>query len=195
MDVAPAGLLEDARRRQLALAILAARPEQHGAGRERGGEFLAVVSRRIAVEDLLERGAAQPGADQSRDAGGDRPARQHDDPGDGEGPEKFHLLGEPRGQPGMRLLLGVGEGAGGLERGVRGEHGKVARRETGGKQIVDGATEMRLIGERGDRLANDGKVPGLGHVLIPPDRDPVIASATKQSSTRGMDCFVASRLA
>jgi hypothetical protein len=94
----PAGFLEDAGRHELVVGIAAAHPEQGRTGLECCGEVFAVVRRGVIVEQLLQRGTAETGADQGRDGDGDGPARQHDDAGHGQRCDVFDLIGEPGGQ-------------------------------------------------------------------------------------------------
>ncbi len=166
VDVLAAGGFEDARRAELALGVGAAHPEEHGAGGEGGGEFGAVAGRRIAVEDLLQGGAAEPGADQRRDAGGDGPARNEDDAGDGERPQIVDLLGEAFGQPGMPRAIGR-DIAGGGQRIMRAQHREVVGTEAGGQQLAHRAAEARSVGEGADRFADDGKAFCCWHVELP----------------------------
>jgi len=98
MDIPAARFFEDAGRRQLAFGILTTRPQQRRSGVQRRLEILRVSRGGIFVEQFLQRGSAEAGADQRCHGGGNRSAGQQDDAGDGQWREVFDLVCEARRQ-------------------------------------------------------------------------------------------------
>src|SRR5215472_11471238 len=75
MHMGSAGSFEDPGRRELAVWVRAAHPQQRRAGLECGLKVLAVVRGGVIVEELLQRNTTETGADQRCDGKGDRSAR------------------------------------------------------------------------------------------------------------------------
>jgi len=98
MDTPAARFFEDAGRRQLAFGILTARPQQRRSGVQRRLEILRVPRGGVFVEQFLQGGSAEASADQRCHGGGNRPAGQQDDAGNGQWHDIFDLVGEARRQ-------------------------------------------------------------------------------------------------
>src|SRR5271154_527224 len=113
VNVIPARFFEDAGGGQLAVGILAANPQKRRAGLERRLEIRAVARCRVIVEQLLQGGAAEAGSHQGGDDGGDRAARQHDDPGHRQRSDVLDLVADARGYDGTLTATRL---AGGSER-------------------------------------------------------------------------------
>jgi len=103
-----------------------------------------------------------PAPTKCRDRRGDRPARDQDDPRDGQRRDVFELVR----QPGPDELAGLA--LGGIERLVRGQYRQILVAKTGREQRRHGAAEMRAVGKRGHRLAHHREgFCGLGHHNAP----------------------------
>jgi hypothetical protein len=154
VNVAAAGGVEDAGGGKFTIGIVAADPQQRRPGPQCGLEIIAVARRGVVVEQFLQRRSAETGADQRRNRGGDRPARQYDDAGHRQRCEVFDLAAEPgRQKPSGAAIRFAGRG----ERIMRSQYREVARREPGAEQVRYRRVKMPAIGERSHRLANDRK--------------------------------------
>ena len=129
MRMAPAGLLQDPDRRRLDLGIVDAHPEQHRPCFERGGELGAVPVGGDVVEQLLDRRAAQTGADQRGERDGDRAAGEQRKPGHRQRRQEGDLVGEPGKHAAARLAAIARDLARDFKRVVTGQHGDVRRPE------------------------------------------------------------------